>query len=165
MNPATVYMSSLAPFQIWLALARKTGDIMLASAQVVDHRTGRMLSAGNPPSASDRREFALMGWEKIAAASESTQAMALSWMTFNQQLSAVAFKQLFMGMTAFMSLATSRTPAQSVAAQTKLVRDTLTHSAVATSQLTKSAGRSAHRNLNPVYVRTTANAKRLAKRK
>jgi len=149
-------MSSLAPFQIWAALFRETGDIMLASAQVVGHRTGRMLSTGNPASESDLNEFALMGWEKIAAASESTQAMALSWM---------AFKQLFLGMTAFTSLAASRSPAQSVAAQTKLVRDTLAHSAVATSQLSKSAGRSAHRNLNPVYVRTTANAKRLAKRK
>jgi hypothetical protein len=165
MNPVALYMSSLAPLQIWTALARKTGDIMLASAQVVGHRTGRILSTGIPPSASDRREFALMGWEKIATASESTQSMALSWITLNQQLGAVAFKQLLMGMTAFMSMAASHSHAQSVAAQTKLVRDTLTHSTVATSRLSRSAGRTAHRNIDPIYVRTTANAKRLAKRK
>lgn len=59
---------------------------MLASVQVIGHRSNRMLSAGSSPDAGQRREFALMGQEKIAAASESAQAMALSWIKLNQEL-------------------------------------------------------------------------------
>lgn len=59
---------------------------MLASVQVIGHRSNRMLSAGSSPDAGQRREFALMGQEEIAAASESAQAMALSWIKLNQEL-------------------------------------------------------------------------------
>jgi hypothetical protein len=51
-----------------------------------------------------------------------------------------------------------------VARQTRLVRDTMAHSAVATSQLSKSAARLAHRSLKPIHSRATRNAKRLGKR-
>ena len=34
------------PFLVWTDLAWKTGEMMLASAQVIGHRTTRMVAAG-----------------------------------------------------------------------------------------------------------------------
>ncbi len=163
MNPITFYTLSLNPLRVWSEFAWKTGEMMLASVQVIGHRSNRMLSADSSPSAGDRRELALMGQEKIAAAAESAHAMALSWIRFNQRFGAIAFKQMLTGTAAIISLAASRTPGQSAARQTKLVRDTITHSAVATSQLSKSVARIAHRGLKPIHSRATGNAKRLGK--
>jgi hypothetical protein len=163
MNAITLYTLSVNPFRIWSDFAWKTGEMMLASVQVIGHRSNRMRSAGSSPSAADQREFALMGQEKVAAAAESAQAMSLGWMRFNQQFATMAFRQMSAGTAAIISLAASRTPGQSVARQTKLVRDTMTHSAAATSQLSKSAARLAQRGLKPIHSRATGNAKRLGK--
>ena len=151
------------PFLIWTDLAVKTGEMMLASAQVIGHRTGRMAAAGPSPSARDRREFTLMGQEKIEASTESAQAMAAQMMRTNPQLGALAVKQMLTGATAMMSLATSRTIGQSMAQQAKLVR-IMTQSAVTASQLSGSTARLAQRGLKPIHSRATANAKRLGKR-
>jgi hypothetical protein len=164
MRPTTLYALVVDPFRIWSALAWKTGEMMLASAQVIGHRSNRMLSAGSSPGAGDRRELALMGQEKMAAAAESAQAMALSWMRLNEQFGAIAFQQMLTGTAAIMSLAASRTRGQSAARQAKLVRDTMTHSAVAASQLSKSVAHLAHRGLKPIHSRATGNARRLGKR-
>ena len=161
MNPITFYNLSVNPLRIWSQLAWETGEMMLASVQVIGHRSNLMLDS--PPNAGDRRELALMGQEKIAAAAESAHVMALSWIRFNQQWGAMAFKQMLTGTSGIISLAASRTPGQSAARQTRLVRDTMAHSAVATSQLSKSAARIAHRGLKPIHSRTTGNAKRLGK--
>jgi hypothetical protein len=91
MKRRTLYSLSAHPFWIWSELTFKTGEMMLASAQVIGHRTNRMAQAG-PPNARDQREFALMGQEKIAAATESAQAMALSMIKLNRQFGALAFK-------------------------------------------------------------------------
>lgn len=163
MNP--IYSAlSFNPLKIWSDFAWNTGEMMLASVHVIGHRSNRMLSADTPPNAADQREFALMGQEKVTAAAESAQAMSFAWLRFNQQVAAIAFRQMFAGTAAIRSLAASRTPGQSLARQTRLVRDTMTHSAAATSQLSKSAARVAQRGLKPIHSRATANAKRLGKR-
>jgi hypothetical protein len=59
---------------------------MLAAPQVVAHRLFRMAAAGATPSRADQREFHLMSAEKIAAFSESWQAMALHMCKVNQDL-------------------------------------------------------------------------------
>jgi hypothetical protein len=164
MKRRTLYSLSAHPFWIWSELTFKTGEMMLASAQVIGHRTNRMTQAGPSPNARDQREFALMGQEKIAAATESAQAMALSMIKLNQQFAALAFKQMLTGATAMMSLAASRTAGQSVARQARFVHDTMVNSAVATSQMSTSAGRLAHKGLKPIHSRTKGNAKRLGKR-
>lgn len=143
----------------------KTGEMMLASAQVINHRTGRIAAAGLTPDSRDRREFTLMGQEKIAAASESAQAVAARMLNLNQQMSTLAFNQLVAGTAGIMSVATARTMAQSSKAQAELVRDTMSSSAKAASQLADSVARIAHQGLKPVHSRATANAKRLAKHK
>lgn len=164
MKRRSVYSSSLNPFLIWTDLAFKSGEMLLASAQVIGHRTQRMALAGPTPNARDQREFTLMGEEKIVAAAESAQAMAMSMMNLSQQVGTLAFRQMLTGATAMMSLASSRTTVQSVARQARLVRDTMGNSAVATSQLATSAARLIKKGLKPVHSRAKGNAKRLAKR-
>ena len=58
------------PFLAWTDLAWKIGEMSMASAQVIAHRTTRMAAAGPIPNASDRQEFRRMGQEKIEAATE-----------------------------------------------------------------------------------------------
>jgi hypothetical protein len=137
--------------------------MMLASAQVIHQRTGRMAAAGTKPSARDRREFALMGQEKIEAGVESASAMAAQMITMNALLGAQAVKHMMSGAAAVMSLAASRTAVQAMARHAKLVR-TMTQSAATTAQLSSVAPRLAQRGLKPIHSRATANAKRLGKR-
>ena len=151
------------PFLVWTRLAWKTGEMMLASAQVIRHRTGRMAAAGATPSARDRREFALMGQEKIEAGVESASAIAAQMMMMNRLLGARAVKNMMTAAAAVMSLAASRTAGQAIARRAKLVR-TMTQSAATTAQLSGAAARLARRGLKPIHSRATANAKRLGKR-
>lgn len=59
------------------SLATKTAELALATPQVMAHRLTRMALAGHTPSARDRKEFHLMGAEKVAAFQESWMAMGL----------------------------------------------------------------------------------------
>jgi hypothetical protein len=151
------------PLSIWTELAFKTGEMMLASAQVIGHRTGRMAKAGPAPNARDRREFALMGHEKVEAARESSQAIATRLLNMNQRLSSRALGQLLASANAMMALAASRTAGQSAARQARLVH-VIAQSATTLSQLSNSAAGVAHHGLKPIHSRAVKNAKRLGKR-
>jgi hypothetical protein len=164
MKRRTLYSLSAHPLLIWSELAFKTAEMMLASAHVIGHRPNRMALAGPAPNTRDQSEFALMGQEKIVAAAESAQAMALSMIRLNQQIGAIAFKQMLVGTTAMMAIASSRTTGQSVTRQARLVRDAMGNSAVATSQLSTSAARLVEKGLKPIHSRAKRNAKRLIKR-
>lgn len=69
------------------ALALQTAELAFAAPQVVAHRLARMALAGHTPSARDRREFELMGAEKLAAMHESWTAMWLESLRAQQQMS------------------------------------------------------------------------------
>ena len=155
--------SYFLPFMLWSDLGTRTLEMMLASAQVIGHRTSRMALAGPAPNARDRREMALMGREKIEAGTRSAQAMAAQMMTMSQPWGALAFRQLLRNSAAFMSLAGSRTPSQLIARQAALAR-ALGQSAVSMADLSKDAARLAHRGLKPIHAKATANARRLGKR-
>jgi hypothetical protein len=155
--------SYFAPFMQWNDLAMKTAEMMLASAQVIGHRTGRMASAGTAPNARDWREFTLMGQEKIEASAQSAQAMAAHLMTMNRPLGAQAFENMLRSAAAFMRLAISLTPGQVIARQAALAR-ALGQSAVSIANVSESATKLAHRGLKPIHAKATANAKRLGKR-
>jgi hypothetical protein len=156
----TVYIN---PISVWTDVALKTCEMMMASAEVIGHRTGRMAVAGPIPNASDSREFALMGQEKIEAAAESARAMAEFVMTMNRQLRAQAFSQILTGSSAMISLAASSSVGQSIERQGELVR-TMAESAIKVSQLPNSAGLLAQSAVKPIYSRTKANARRLGSR-
>jgi hypothetical protein len=149
------------PFSAWTSLMLKTSEMMLASAQVIGHRTGRMATAGAIPSARDQKEFTLMGQEKIEAVAESTQAIAAQMIRVNQQLGTMAFEQLIGGAGRVMALAASRTIEQSGRRQAELVRDAVDNSADAASQLSGSIAGLAHHGLKPIHSRAMGNAKRL----
>lgn len=155
--------SYFLPFLLWSDLATKALEMMLASAQVIGYRTGRMALAGAAPNARDRREFALMGQEKIEAGAQFAQAMAAHMMTMGQPWGALAFRHLLRNSAAFMSLASSRTPGQLIARQAALAR-ALGQSTIRMADVSKDATKLAHRALKPIHAKATANAKRLAKR-
>jgi hypothetical protein len=143
----------------------KTSEMMLASAQVISHRTGRMATAGAIPSARDQKEFTLMGQEKIEAVAESTQAITAQMIRVNRQFGTLAFQQLIGGAGSVMALAASRTIAQSGQRQAELVRDAVDNSADVASHLSGSIADLAHHGLKPIHSRATGNAKRLLKAK
>ena len=155
-------LASVNPFAIWTNLAFKTGEMMMASAQVIGHRTNQMAKSGPIPNERDRSEFSLMGQEKMDAARESVQAMTKHMMTLNQQMGAQALGYMLAGATDILSLATSQTAGQALARQAQLIR-TLTRGAVRASLLSTSAARLAQLGLKPIHSRATANAKRLGK--
>jgi len=152
-----------SPLLLWSDLALKTTEMMLASAQVIGHRTARIAAAGAAPSARDRREFALMGSEKLEAGARSGQAMATYLMTMNPLWGAQAVRNMMHTTVAVMALAGSRTPAQMVARQAALAR-ALGQTAVGVLDVSHGATRLAQRGLKPVHAKATANAKRLGRR-
>ena len=149
------------PFQAWTTLALKTGEMLVASAQVIGHRTTRMAAAGATPNARDRREFALMGQEKIEAFAESAFAVGMQMMAFNQQVGTVVLKQLIKGSGNAFSLAMR--PALSARRQAELLRSALLNSTALASKLGASSAQLAQHGLKPIHARATGNAKRLDK--
>ena len=150
------------PFWLWTDLALKGGEMLMASAQVVQQRTQRMAAAGVSPSVRDRREFSRMGREKVDAAADSALAVATQWAGASANVNARAATQMLTGISALMSVLASRTPVQYLQRQEKLLR-AMTHSAMTASQLSASGARLAQRALKPVHARATANAKRLGR--
>ena len=164
MNSAQAVGFFMDPFMLWSRLAWKTGEMAIASAQVIGHRVSRLTLASTVPSVRDRREFALMGGEKAEAALESAQAVWVRMLGMHQEFAALAMKQIFSTSVTLMSLAASRTPAESVARQAKVVRDAMTNSAVAVSTLSGAAARVARSAAKPVHTRISGNARRLGRR-
>jgi hypothetical protein len=74
------------------SLAAQTVDLGFAVPQVIAHRVARIMVAGGSPSARDRRELHRMGTEKILAANEAWNAMAIQTVLENQKL-ALSFMQ------------------------------------------------------------------------
>ena len=161
MNPFAIGAMFLEPFRLWSTVMWKTGEMMLSSAQVIGYRTNPALA---PRGTHNHGELARMGSEKIAAAAESTQALAFGWMRVNQELGAMALRQMLGGTMAVMSIAASRTPQQAMEGHLRFVRNTLKHSAAGAAQLSGSAARGAQRALKPVQSRVTGNVRRLRKR-
>jgi hypothetical protein len=151
------------PFRAWTDLAWKLGEMSMASAHVIAHRTARMAAAGPRPNARDRQEFTRMSQEKVEAATESTRAIAAHLAMMNLQFGARALGHMVAGTTALMSLATSRSVGQFITRQAKLA-EILSRSAKTASEVSDSTARLATRGLKPVHARATANSRRLAKR-
>jgi hypothetical protein len=150
-------------FLAWTDLAWKIGEMSIASAEVIAHRTARMTAAGPMPSARDRREFALMGREKFDASMESARATTAFMSTAYLKFAERALRYMLTGTSALTALAASRTVDQFIARHANLA-DTVSRSAITASELSHSTIRLAGRGLKPLHARATANAKRLARR-
>jgi hypothetical protein len=151
----------VAPFLLWHALGAKTVEMMLASAQVITHRTGRMASAGFSPSSTNRQELALMAQEKFDAGARSMLAMTTHLVSLSPLLGVRLFTHMLRTSTAMMSLANSRTAAQSMARQGALAR---TLGSARARNLSADLGRLVAHGVKPFHTRAVANAKRLGKR-
>jgi len=77
------------------SLAVQAAELSLAVPQVVAHRIARMAAGGTSPSARDRKEFHAMGAEKIAAFTESWNAMALQAVWESQRMAWSAMRSLW----------------------------------------------------------------------
>jgi len=151
------------PFMVWNDLALRTGEMLVASAQVIGHRTHRMAAAGHSPSLRDRREFARMGLEKVEAASESWWAMGQQMAAMNAQLVMRAWQGLVAAGTAWLVFGSSRTLPQLLQRQIALGRS-LSQSAHPASHLSHATARVVGHGLKPIHSRATANARRLRRR-
>lgn len=153
---------ALPSFGAWNDLAVSTGEMLLASAQVIAHRTGRMALAGPLPSARDRREFALMGSEKVEAAMQSALAMGGSSTTVGLQAGLRVWAGLQAVAQASLAVAASRTPQQAAERQAALA-GAIGSAAGAMTELGSAGVRIASGGLRPIHARATANARRLAR--
>jgi len=151
------------PFQAWTDLAWKIGEMSMASAQVIAHRTTRMAISGPLPSTRDRQEFSRMGQEKVEAATQSAQAIAAQMAALSGTIGTRAFSHWMSGSAALMSLAASRSVGQFVTRQAKLAQ-AMSRSANTAFELADSTARLAGHGLKPIHARATANARRLGKR-
>lgn len=149
-------------FKAWNDLALSTGEMLAASAQVISHRTRRLHAAGPLPNARDRREFALMGREKLQAAQASSQAMARE-LAASPLDAGVRAWQDWMGVAqAALALGTSRSLAEAFEQQSQLVQSA-TRAAASLGQAGEVGARLAQQGLGPIHAAATANARRLGR--
>lgn len=164
MHPNQTLSMFTTPFLLWSRLAWQTGEMAMASAQVIGQRTARpVLFMAAARGANDLREFALMGREKSEAALESARAASGRMLALNRQFAELAIRQTLSAWAGLMSVAVSRSVPESVKRQSKLVRDMTAHAAVTTSKLSGSTARLARSAVKPVSTRVKRNARRLGR--
>lgn len=121
-----------------IQLAVKSAELAFAVPQVVAHRVARMALSGSSQTARDRKEFELMGEEKVRAFMESWSAMTLQvWRAYHQ--SALSALQSF-----WNPIFGLKKPTQSPS-----------------SQLNNALSSIIDKGMAPVHSRAVANAKRL----
>lgn len=124
------------------SLAAQAATVAVAAPQVIVHRAIRMAMAGASPSARDRKEFQRMGAEKVAALTESWNAMAVETFRANQQLTIAYMQSLWFPWLSPKSSAKS-----------------------ASSQLRNASLGILGKGMAPIRRRVVANAKRLGRTK
>jgi hypothetical protein len=152
------------PFASWMTFMMRAGEMMWASGQVINRRTGRALLADPRHRARDGRELLLMGSEKVEAGVESWMAMASHLTALNMRYATVAFGQWAALSNAMLSVAASRTPAQSLLRQARLAQLTMAETGKTAARAASSAARVAHHGLKPIHARATGNARRLRRK-
>lgn len=78
------------------SLFKKLMQLGVAVPAVMAHRLTRMALAGPNPSARDRKEFELMGSEKLAAYAQGCQAMTTEMVRAQQEFGASLIRSFFM---------------------------------------------------------------------
>lgn len=88
------------PFALWMDLSLKTAEMLFASGVVIGTRVGRMQRAGPVPNARDRKEFTLMGAEKVKAMTDASVAVATRMQQTQLQLMSAALQPFHSASTA-----------------------------------------------------------------
>lgn len=91
---------SLNPYLMWFDFATKSAEMMLASGVVIGTRVSRMAMAGPNPSARDRKEFTLMGAEKVKAMTDAALAVSTGMHRTQLQLATAALQPFHSASTA-----------------------------------------------------------------
>jgi len=147
------------PFSIWTDLALQTGEMLMASAQVIQHRTARMAQASVPPSARDSAEFTLMATEKAEAAAESAVAIAGGLAMMGPMLALQNVSRMAALSADMATAAMTANPLQMASKATQLA----THVAKQ-PQLGAEVAKLALAGMRPVHRRAVANARRLGRK-
>jgi len=134
----------------WWSTAMKAWEMWLAVPQVIAMRTARLATAGVLPGAHDRKEFALMRQEKLAAFSESTAAMTTQLYRMNQEMALNGMRQWWGIWTRPWLLFSSFAPRK------RMVSPPLLPSPAALARVVE-------KGIAPIHKRTTRNAKRLGR--
>ncbi len=150
-SPRKTSKKPLSAFGLWSDLAIATGEMMLASGQVIVHRSDRMRAAQLPLSPRDAREFTLMVEEKAAAGQEATAALVAAGT--RMALDTPAHMMALVPLAAVV--AGSRNLPQLWAAQMRLGQ------AMVAPMMSNETAKAAHAAVRPFHRRATANAKRL----
>jgi hypothetical protein len=140
----------ISPFPWWWSNAMKAWEMWLAIPQVIAMRTARLATAGVFPDARDRKEFTLMGQEKLAAFSESANAMTTQFYRMNQEMALNGMRQWW-GIWTKPWLAFSSFPPRKPTLPPPLLPSPATFARVV------------EKGLTPIHKRATRNAKRLGK--
>ncbi len=130
---------SQSPARKFRSLSTKVAQITIAVPQVIAHRTLRLAMAGPLLSERDRKEFRLMGSEKVIAFSESWGRMAIHLLRVNHKIA--------------MSLLS---PWRLLSLKNKPTTALLTQMQTATLEVLD-------KGVGPLHRGTTANARRLSK--
>jgi len=150
------------PLGLWTDLMVATGEMLVASAEVIGHRTGRMSAAQLPLSSHDAKEFTLMVQEKAEAGQEAAMALAeQATRTATRMAMNVPMQMMALGPLAW-GLASSQTVPQLLEAQMKLGQALV--QPLTGHDFAHDAVRAGHAAMKPYHRRATANAKRLSKR-
>lgn len=148
------------PLTTWAAFAATTAEMLTASTFVIGQRLARLCAAGAVPSARDRREFTLMGQEKLEAAAGSWQAMTRKLLVTSPRVALRTCEPVIAVMTAAAAFPTSQTPWQALALQAKAA-GAIGEMAQSASRLTDAAVAVMQAGLEPIHAKAVANAKRL----
>lgn len=151
------------PFFVWSQVALKTSEMLFASAQVISHRTSRMAMAGPMPNARDRKEFTLMGQEKLEAAQESAAAMSVRLFAVQSRIGTAMLQQMGENAGWFWRLALNPALAASIDGQARQMAALFGNPLADWSRASRSLAEVAQHGLKPVHSRATANARRLGK--
>ncbi|HET6519862.1 MAG TPA: phasin family protein [Geminicoccaceae bacterium] len=148
-----------------MRLATRTGEMMLAAGQTIDHRTGMLRDAWGDPVAMADPEFTLMASEKVDAFWRSHDAMGgkaapafqawLTWLTAQARIN----------MSAMTALSRCRSPQAAAAVQARYLQSSAVNAGKAAERLGRLGIAAAALGLTPVHEAATANAKRLLREK
>lgn len=147
-------------------LMMKGCELSLASWQTIFYRTLMMSQAnGAALTATERKEFSRMGTEKVEAIIKSSQVMAREMMRLNQQLATMAWSQFWSSGMAMVQFAGGRNPSGAFAAQNRLMQTAARSASDASSKITAAMARAGTKGLQPLHVRASSNARRLARKR
>lgn len=147
-NPFQFWTDSLAAGEAMMRTGLRFGEMMAASAEVIDHRSRVIGDACRNPFAADHAELGLMVPEKIEAFQEAATAAAADMAAAHSML-----LRNWQEMTAMMVQGHLPT-----AAQTRALAER-------SSRIGRRTTAAASKALAPVHRKATANARRLRRNK